>query len=56
MRAINKLLTLVAVALCFFGGAASGYLSLMALSVVIALVAFVLEAYALARRARRWWY
>lgn len=50
MWGVNKLLTTVAVALCFFTGAAFERLWLMLLSVLIALGAWALECYPLHRR------
>lgn len=49
MSGINKLLTFVAVTLCFFTGAIIDSFWLMLLSVVISLAALVLEHYALPR-------
>jgi len=53
MRGINKLLTVVAVTLCFFVGAASANFVLMSLSIVIAVAALIIEAYDVPDKLRR---
>ena len=53
MRGINKLLTFVAVTLCFFMGTASDSFIFMGLSIFIAVTAFILEAYDVSERVRR---
>lgn len=53
MRGINKLLTFIAVTLCFFGGAATNSFILMGLSVAIALIALILDIYDLPEKLRK---
>ena len=53
MRVINKLLTFIAVTLCFFVGAASASFALMGLSVVIAVTALVIEVCNVPDKLRR---
>lgn len=53
MRGINKLLTFIAVTLCFFVGASLDRPSLIGLSFVIAVTAFILESYDLPNKIRR---